>query len=137
MNAKIGKEKYGSVVGRYGVGERNKRGTHPINFCEENKLVIMNTFFKQHSRRLYTWKSPGDGYKNQNDYLMINERYKNSINNAYTYTGADINSDHILLVMKMKLKIPHKNNRQERADLQLLKKEDIQAQYAIEVIKPI
>ena len=95
----------------------------------------MNTFFKQHPRRLYTWKSPGDGYRNQIDYLMINERYKNSIKNAYTYPGADINSDHILLVMKMKLKlkIPHKNNRQEKADLQLLKKEDIQAQYAIEV----
>ena len=58
---------------------------------------------------------------------------QNSIKNAYTYPSADINSDHILLVMKMKLKIPHKNNRQERADLQLLKKEDIQAQYAIEV----
>ena len=93
----------------------------------------MNTFFKQHPGWLCTWKSPGDGYRNQTDYLMINERYKNSINNAYTYTGADINSDHILLVMKMKLKIPHRNNRQEKADLQLLKKEDIQAQYAIEV----
>ena len=135
MNAKVGKEKYSSVVGKYGLGERNERGTHLINFCEENKLVIMNTFFKQHPRRLYTWKSPGDGYRNQIDYLMINERYKNSIKNAYTYPGADINSDHILLVMKMKLKlkIPHKNNRQEKADLQLLKKEDIQAQYAIEV----
>ena len=50
MNAKVGKEKYGSVVGRYGLGERNERGTPLINFCEENKLVIMNTFFKQHPR---------------------------------------------------------------------------------------
>ena len=44
----------------------------------------MNTFFKQHPRQLYTWKSPGDGYKNQIDYLVINEWYKNSIKNAYT-----------------------------------------------------
>ena len=79
MNAKVGREKYGSVVRRYGLGERNERGAHLINFCEENKLVIMNTFFKQHPRRLYTWKSPGDGYRNQIDYLMINERYKDSI----------------------------------------------------------
>ena len=64
---------------------------------------------------------------------MINEWYKNSFKNAYIYPSADINSDHILLVMKMKLKIPHKNNRHEKADLQLLKKEDIQAQNAIEV----
>ena len=93
----------------------------------------MNKFFKHRRRQLFTWKSPGDAYRNQIDYLMINERYKNSIKNAYTYPGADVNSDHILLVLKLKLKIPHKNNRQERADLQLLKKEDIQAQYAIEV----
>jgi hypothetical protein len=66
---------------------------------------------------------------------MINERYKNSIKNAYTYPGADINSDHILLVMKMKLKlkIPHRKNRQEKADLQLLKIEDIRTQYTIDV----
>ena len=56
--------------------------------------------------------------------MMIHEWYKNSIKNAYTYPSADIISEHILLVMKMKLKlkIPHKNNRQEKADLQLLKK---------------
>ena len=50
MNAKVGKEKYDSIVEEYGLGERNERGTHLINFCEENKLVIMNTFFKQHPR---------------------------------------------------------------------------------------
>ena len=73
MNAKIGKEKYGGVVGKYDLGERNDRGTRLINFCEEYKLVIMNTFFKQHPRWLYTWKNPGNGYRNQIDYLMINE----------------------------------------------------------------
>ena len=33
MNAKIGKEKYGSAVGKYGLGERNERGTRLINVC--------------------------------------------------------------------------------------------------------
>ena len=50
MNAKVDKEKYGSVVGKYGLGERNERGTQLINFCEENKQVIINIFFKQHPR---------------------------------------------------------------------------------------
>ena len=78
-----------------------------------------------------SWKS--HGYRNQIDFLIVNEQYKNSIKNAFTYPGADINSDHILLVMKMKLKIPCLYNRQKKADVKLLKKEDIQAQYAIEV----
>ena len=50
MNAKVGNEKYGSFVGRYGLGERNERGTHLTNFCEEYKLLIMNTFVKQYPR---------------------------------------------------------------------------------------
>ena len=29
-----------------------------IEFCQENALVITNTLFQQHKRRLYTWTSP-------------------------------------------------------------------------------
>ena len=46
MNAKIGKEKYGRVVRKYGLGERNERGTRLINFCEENKLVNYEYIFQ-------------------------------------------------------------------------------------------
>ena len=40
MNAKVGKEKYGSVVGKYGLGERNDKETHLINFCEETDWQV-------------------------------------------------------------------------------------------------
>ena len=40
---------------------RNEAGQRLIEFCHENALVIANTLFQQHKRRLYTWTSP-DGH---------------------------------------------------------------------------
>ena len=39
-------------------------------FCQENTLVIANTLFQQHKRRLYTWTSPDGQYRNQIDYIF-------------------------------------------------------------------
>ena len=46
------------VTGKFGLGIRNEAGQRLIEFCQENPLVIANTFFQQHKRRLYTWTSP-------------------------------------------------------------------------------
>ena len=37
---------------------RNEAGQRLIEFCQENALVIANTLFQQHKRRVYTWTSP-------------------------------------------------------------------------------
>ena len=37
---------------------RNEAEQRLIEFCQENALVIANTFFQQHKRRLYIWTSP-------------------------------------------------------------------------------
>ena len=57
-NAKVGSQKTPGVTGKFGLGMRNEAGQRPIEFCQENALVIANTFFQQQKRRLYTWTSP-------------------------------------------------------------------------------
>ena len=42
-----------------------------IEFCQENALVIANTLFQQHKRRLYTWISPDGQHQNQTDYILV------------------------------------------------------------------
>ena len=76
-----------------------------IEWCEANKQVIINTWFKQHPRNLYTWRSPGDKYRNQVDYITINSRFWNVIKSARTYPGADCDTDHILLVCRLQMKL--------------------------------
>ena len=45
-----------------GLGVHNEAGQGLIKFCQENALVIANTLFEQHKRRLYTWTSPNGQY---------------------------------------------------------------------------
>ena len=57
-NAKVGSQETLWVTGKFGLGIWNKAGQRLIEFCQENALVIANTLFQQHKRRLYTWTSP-------------------------------------------------------------------------------
>ena len=57
-NAKVGSQKTPGVTGKFGLGVWNEAGQRLIEFCQENPLVIADTIFQQHKRRLYTWTSP-------------------------------------------------------------------------------
>ena len=57
-NAKIGSQETPRVTGKFGLRVQNEAGQRLIEFCQENALVIANTLFQQHKRRLYTWTSP-------------------------------------------------------------------------------
>ncbi|MGC7522349.1 hypothetical protein, partial [Pandoraea pneumonica] len=57
-NAKVGSQETPEVTGKFGLGIRNEAGQRLIEFCQENALVIANTLFQQHKRRLNTWTSP-------------------------------------------------------------------------------
>ena len=48
LNAKVGKERTTDKTGQYGLGTRKKHGERLIKFCQQNKLIITNTYFKQH-----------------------------------------------------------------------------------------
>ena len=56
-NAKVGSQETPGVTGKFGLGVQNEAGQRIIEFCQENTLVIANTLFQQHKRRLYTWTS--------------------------------------------------------------------------------
>ena len=56
-NAKVGSQETPGVTGKFGLGVQIEAGQSLIEFCQENALVIANTFFQQHKRRLYTWTS--------------------------------------------------------------------------------
>ena len=57
-NAKVGSQETPGVTGKFGLGMWNEAGQRLIEFCQENALVIANTLFQQHKRRLHTWTSP-------------------------------------------------------------------------------
>ena len=84
---------------------QNEGGQRLIEFCQENALIIINTLFQQHKRRLYTWTSPDGQHQNQIDYIVCSQRWRSSIQSANTRPGADCGSDHELLIAKYRLKL--------------------------------
>ena len=64
-NAKVGSQEIPGVTGKFGLGVQNETGQRLAEFCQENALLIANTLFQQHKRRLYTWRSPDGQYRNQ------------------------------------------------------------------------
>ena len=54
-NAKVGSQETPEVTGKFGLGVQNEAGQRLIEFWQEIALVITNTLFQQHKRRLYTW----------------------------------------------------------------------------------
>ena len=92
-------------------------------------MVIANTLFQQHTRRLYTWTSPDGQYRNQID-CICSQRWRSSIQSAKTRPGADCGSDHKLLIAKFRFKLKKigKTTRPFRYDLN-----QISYDYTVEV----
>ena len=98
------------VTGKFGLGVQNEAGQRLTEFCQENTLVIANTLFQQHKRRLYTWTSPDGQHQNQTDCILCSQRWRSSILSAKTILGADCGSDHELLIAKFRLKERRENH---------------------------
>ena len=120
-NAKVGSQETPGVTGKFGLGMRNEARQRLIEFFQENALVIANTLFQQHKRRLYTREdsTPDGQHWNQIDYILCSQRWRSSIQSAKTRLGVDCGSDHELLIAKYRLKLKKvgKTTRPFRYDL--------------------
>ena len=60
--AKVGSQEIPGITGKFDLGVQNEAGQRLTEFYQENALVIVNTLFQQHKKRLYTWTSPDGQY---------------------------------------------------------------------------
>ena len=123
MNAKLGNDNEGfnESMGVHGMGEMNENGLRFASFCMANELVIGSTIFEHRDIHKYTWISPCGRHRNQIDHIAINMKYKTSLLDVKSRRGADIGSDHQLVVSTLKLKLKRK-----RGDSNLPPKYDIE-----------
>ena len=119
LDAKLRSQERPEVTGNFGLGVQNKAGHRLTEFCQERKLVIANTLFQQHKRRLYTRTSPDGQHRNQTDYILCSQRWRSSIESAKTKPGAGYGSDDELIIAKFRLKLKEvgKTTRPFRYDL--------------------
>jgi len=105
FNAVVGEGGEGKEIGAHGLGKRNDRGQTLVDFCKRMGMMVTNTWFEHENRRRYTWKRPGDTGRFQIDYILVKQRYRNSVQNSRAYPGADANTDHNLVMAKIRLRL--------------------------------
>ncbi|CAG2214705.1 Craniofacial development protein 2 [Mytilus edulis] len=107
LNAKVGKDRTGREreMGPNGIGEMNENGEIFADFCAVNSLVIIGTLFPHKNCHKVTWVSPNGVTENQIDHIAISQRWRSSLQDVRNKRGADIASDHHLIIAKIQLKL--------------------------------
>ena len=107
LNAKIGQDNEGweKVMEQHGLGRMNENGERLATFCGNNDLVIGGSLFKHRDIHKITWTSPNARDQNQIDHIIINGRYSGSLIDTRAMRGADANSDHHMVMGKVRLKL--------------------------------
>ena len=109
-NARVGPdahEEWPGTAGEFGLGSTNERGLRLLEFAKLHNMVIANTKYKHKKSRRVTWVAPDGITKSQIDYILVERQCSSSVNGHKTrsFPGADIGSDHTLVMTTMKLKL--------------------------------
>ena len=140
MNAKVGEENanYERVMGKHGLGVRNGNGENLCDMCDMNELVITGTLFPHKIIHKATWISPDGRTRNQIDHVLINKRFRNSVEDTRVYRSADLGSDHYLVctTIRLKLKRPPRQKKTGRVkyDTSKLGNEDTLKEFKVTLI---
>src|SRR6059036_1595873 len=93
------------IGGPFGLGVRNDNGERVVNFGKRHNLFVTNTWFQQKRSAQHTWISPDKVTKNQIVFVLVDKRFRNGILNSKSMPGADCDSDHNPVVVKMKIRL--------------------------------
>ena len=115
FNARIGKQRVDKVIGTNGESTVNVNGKMLTDFCLFNEYRIMNSFFKHKDIHKFTWH--GRDTKSIIDYTISNGKMVNIIKDVRTYRGAELDTDHYLLITRLSFpprwKNTHNSNQQK------------------------
>ena len=109
-NAKVGRDAFGNwqgICGPFCNDGTNERGLRLLEFATFNDLALANTFGHYKASRRWTWHSQNGQHHTQIDYILVRKRFRSGVNIARTrsFPGADIGSDHDLLMMTFRLRL--------------------------------
>ena len=104
FNAKVGREKiFKPTIGNESLHQdSNDNGVRLVKFATSKNLVVKGTMFPHRKINKYTWTSPDGNTHNQMDHVLIDRRRQSSILDLRSFRGADCDSDHYLVVAKLK-----------------------------------
>lgn len=118
FNAQVGPDNTNveSTMGKHGLGRLTENGEMLLDTCTTNNLVIGGTLFPHPRVHKVTWVSPDGITENQIDHITISRKWRGSLLDVRNKRGADIASDHHLVLATIRIKIAaiRKNNEVSR-----------------------
>ena len=114
FNAKLGREDiFGGIIGRYSLHDTTSdNGFRLVDFAAGRDVLVASTQFTHLNIHKGTWKSPDQSTVNQIDHIAIDARHFSSIQDIRTFREANIDSDHYLVVAKVRLRISRSKPKQ-------------------------
>ena len=116
LNAKIGRESFvRQTAGLHSLHqETNDNGIRLCSFAHSTNMWISSVSFPHKNIHKITWKLPGTNKGNQIDHMLINRRYATSVLDVRTYRGANCDSDHFLVIAKIRQRLATANKRETK-----------------------
>jgi len=141
FNAKVGREIFKPTIGNESLHQySNDNGVRIVNFTTSKDLVVKNTMFPHRNIHKYTWTYPDGKNHNQIDHILIDRRWHSSILDVRSYRGVDCDTDHYLVVEKLRERLALSKQAAQkfegqRFNLGKLKELEVKEKYQIEITK--
>ena len=117
LNARVGNkaELWKGVIGKHGEEVESDSGRRLLSFSAENEMQVMNTQYEHKRIHKFTWTCPGRGLKSIIDYFLVRGDLRKEVHDVKVIWGAEIGSDHHLVLMKVIICGRSKMKRKERS----------------------
>jgi hypothetical protein len=140
FNAKLGREDiFKPTTGNDSLHEdSNDKGVRVVNFATSKNLVVKGTMFPHRNIHKYIWTSPEGKTNNQIDHVLIDRRWHSSILDVRSFRGADCDTDHYLVVAKVRERLSARKQEAQKTDverfnLKKLSEMEVTKQFQIEI----
>jgi hypothetical protein len=140
FNAKVGREDiFKPTIENETLHEiNNYNGVREVNYATSKNLVVKSTMFPHRNIHKYTWTTPDGKTHNQIDHILIDRRRHSSVIDVSSFRGADCDSDHYLVVTKVREKLTLNKPMFKKMDMEIfnlkqLNEKEVKEQYKITI----
>ena len=138
FNARVGTDTdtWKGVIGKHGVTGLNENGRYLLQLCCSNGFRIMNTFFQHREVHKYTWYRPSMDQKSLIDFCIVSSDLFSDVLDVRVKRGAELSTDHHLVVCSLRLSNPWLNKRSNRSSVtyrikwEALEEKEVRKQFA-------
>jgi hypothetical protein len=132
MPKQAGKAFFKPTIGNESLQEvSNDNRVRITTFATFKNLRVKSTMFSHRNIHKYTWTCPDEKTHNQIDHILVDRRWHLNILNVRSYRAADCDTDHYLVVAKVRELLAYRFH-MERFNLKKLNEVEGKEQYCVE-----